>query len=113
MTTTTPGVDRSAYKRDSELSLSDRDARWARARVAMAGAGIDVLVTAPNPAFWDQLQAHATYLSGVGGNNAPVAVVFPLTGEVTAVTGPVPSKEFWLAWQSWVRDVRATHWGGG
>ncbi|WP_293972814.1 M24 family metallopeptidase [Sphingomonas sp.] len=79
----------------------------------MATAGIDVLVTAPNPGFWDQLQAHGTYLSSVGGNNAPVAVVFPRSGEVTAIVGPVPSREFWLAWQSWVSDVRATHWAVG
>jgi Xaa-Pro dipeptidase len=98
------------YRRAGELSLQERDARWARVRQAMAAANLTVLVTPPNPGFWDQLQANSTYLSSVGGNNAPVAVVFPLQGEVTAIVGPVPSAAFWLAWQSWVKDVRATHW---
>jgi Xaa-Pro dipeptidase len=98
------------YRRPGELSLQERDRRWARVRRAMADAGLAVLVTPPNPGFWDQLQANATYLSSVGGNNAPVSVVFPLEGEVTAIVGPVPSVDFWGAWQSWVKDVRATHW---
>ena len=98
------------YRRAGELSLHERDTRWSRVRRAMADAGLAVLVTPPNPGFWDQLQANATYLSSVGGNNAPVSVVFPLEGEVTAIVGPVPSAGFWLAWQSWVKDVRATHW---
>jgi Xaa-Pro aminopeptidase len=98
------------YRRPHELSLDERDQRWDRVRRAMAAADIAVLVTAPNPGFWDQLQANATYLSSVGGNNAPVSVVFPLNGDVTAVVGPVPSAEFWLAWQTWVEDVRATPW---
>ncbi len=103
------------YRRDGELSLDERDGRWGRVRAAMKEAGLDVLVTPPNPGFWDQLQAHATYLSMVGGNNAPVSVVFPRAGEVTAVVGPVPSAAFWRAWQTWTTDVRATHWavGGG
>jgi Xaa-Pro aminopeptidase len=98
------------FARSGELSLQERDARWRRVRNAMAEADLAVLVTPPNPGFWDQLQANGTYLSSVGGNNAPVSVVFPLEGEVTAVVGPVPSAGFWLAWQSWVKDVRATHW---
>ncbi len=98
------------YRRESELSLKERDDRWNRVRAAMADSEIDVLVTPPNPGFWDQLQANATYLSGVGGNNAPVSVVFPREGDPTAIVGPVPSAAFWLAWQSWVEDVRSTHW---
>ncbi|MBG6118490.1 Xaa-Pro aminopeptidase [Sphingobium sp. JAI105] len=105
--------DLSEYRREKELTLGERDARWARVRLAMAQAGIDVLVTPPNPGFWDQLQANATFLSTVGGNNAPVSVVFPKVGKITAVVGPVPSAEFWLAWQSWVTDVRETPWSVG
>jgi Xaa-Pro aminopeptidase len=105
--------DLSDYRRDRELSLEERDQRWHRVRGAMAAAELDVLVTPPNPGFWDQLQANATYLSGVGGNNAPVSVVFPRDGEVTAIVGPVPSAAFWHAWQTWVTDIRATHWAVG
>ncbi len=101
------------YRRDGELSLDERDRRWHRVRAAMKEADLDVLVTPPNPGFWDQLQAHATYLSMVGGNNAPVSVIFPREGEVTAVVGPVPSAAFWRAWQTWTTDVRATHWAVG
>ena len=103
------------YRRERELSLDERDGRWARVRAAMKDAGVDLLVTPPNPGFWDQLQANATYLAMVGGNNAPVSVIFPKDGEPTAIVGPVPSASFWRAWQSWTTDVRATHWavGGG
>lgn len=101
------------YRRDGELSLGERDRRWDRVRKAMRDAHLDVLVTPPNPGFWDQLQANAAYLSTVGGNNAPVSVVFPLDGSVTAIVGPVPAADFWLAWQSWVTDVRATPWTVG
>lgn len=105
--------DLSAYRRDHPLSLSERDARWARVREAMRQADLDLLVTPPNPGSWDQLQANATYLSTVGGHNAPVSVVFPREGEVSAVVGPVPSADFWKAWQDWVTDVRATPWAVG
>jgi Xaa-Pro dipeptidase len=98
------------YRRQGELSHAERDHRWARVRDAMQREDIAVLVTPPNPGFWDQLQAHATYLSTVGGNNVPVSVVFPMEGEVTAIVGPVPSAGFWRAWQSWVTDVRETPW---
>lgn len=99
-----------AYRRDSELSLETRDERWKRVRGAMREAGIDILVTPPNPGFWDQLQANATYLSTVGGNGIPVSVIFPLEEAVTVVTGGVPPAEFWLAWQTWVTDVRVVGW---
>jgi Xaa-Pro dipeptidase len=98
------------YLRDNELSHATRDERWNRVRSAMRGAGIDILVTPPNPGFWDQLQANATYLSTVGGNGIPVSVIFPLEEAVTVVTGGVPPAEFWLAWQTWVSDVRVVGW---
>lgn len=102
-----------AYRRERELTHAERDRRWDRVREAMAEAGLDLLVTPPNPGFWDQLQASATYLSTIGGNNAPVSVIFPREGEVTAVVGAVPAASFWRAWQSWVTDVRATPWKVG
>jgi Xaa-Pro aminopeptidase len=99
-----------AYRRDNELSLDTRDERWARVRRAMSEAGIEILVTPPNPGFWDQLQANATYLSTIGGHQMPVSVVFPLEGEVTAVVGGLPPTSFWHAWQTWLTDVRVMPW---
>lgn len=100
----------SGYQRDNELSTETRDERWNRVRRAMRESGLDILVTPPNPGFWDQLQANATYLSTVGGNGMPVSVVFPLEEAVTAVVGGLPPKDFWLEWQTWIADVRVMPW---
>ncbi len=99
-----------SYRRDNELSHATRDERWDRVRIAMAANKLDILVTPPHPGMADQLQANAAYLSTISGGGGPVSVVFPLEGTVTAVTGAAPSAGFWLAWQTWVTDVRQTHW---
>ena len=96
-----------------QIALSERDRRWELVRAQMQAEGVDVLLTVPNTGLWDQLQAHARWLSAVGGNCAGVAVVFPLIGEVTVITSPVPAPAFWRTWQSWVTDIRATPWAIG
>ena len=106
-------MDSAGYRRENELSLATRDERWSRVRRAMREADIDILVTPPNPAFWDQLQANATYLSTIGGNQMPISVVFPREGDVTAVVGGLPPAGFWHAWQTWMTDVRVMPWTVG
>jgi Xaa-Pro dipeptidase len=95
------------------FSLAEREVRWARVRALMTGAGIDVIFVPPNTGHWDQFQANGRYLTGLGGNNAQVATIFPVSGEVTAISSPDVSPEVWLARQDWVTDIRmvGTGWG--
>jgi Xaa-Pro aminopeptidase len=91
------------------FSLAEREQRWKRVRQLMERDNLDVLVVPSS----NRLAGHARYLSGIGGNHAPVAVVFPRTGEVTALTGPVPSYDYWLRFQDWVSDIRAHFFSEG
>ncbi len=95
------------------FSVGERDRRWARVRALMSGAGIDVVFVAPNTGHWDSFQANGRYLTGLGGNNAQVATIFPLDGEVTAISSPDIHPTIWLARQDWVTDIRmvGTGWG--
>jgi Xaa-Pro aminopeptidase len=93
------------------LSIDERDRRWARVRRLMARDGLDVLLALHNSGSWDQANANGRYLSSLGGNSAWVSVVFPRRGEVTAVTGPVPTPEYWRQFQDWVTDIRTGYFG--
>lgn len=88
------------------FSLKERDSRWASVRALMERDGLDAIVALHHSGSWDQGNANARYLSSIGGNCAWVSVVFPLDGPVTAVTGPVPTPDYWLQFQNWVDDVR-------
>lgn len=90
------------------LSLAERDHRWARVRALMARDDIDVILCLHNSEGWDYGNANGRYLTTMGGNCSWVSVVFPREGEVTAVTGPVPTPAYWLAYQDWVTDVRTS-----
>ncbi|MBB4633393.1 M24 family metallopeptidase [Sphingosinicella soli] len=89
-----------------KMSIAERDRRWARVRSLMRRDGIDLILALNNSSSWDQGNGNGRYLSSVGGNCASVSVVFPLTGDVTAITGPVPAPSFWLQAQNWVTDIR-------
>lgn len=91
------------------FSLVERERRWKQVRQLMERDGLDVIVASSVGGF----QANARYLTGLGGNNAPVAFVFPCVGEVTALTGPVPSHEYWLSVQEWVTDIRTNFFSEG
>ena len=95
------------------FSRAERDRRWSRVRALMAADEIDVIFVPPNTGHWDQFQANGRYLSGLGGNNAQVATIFPLDGDVTAISSPDVSPDIWLARQDWVSDIRmvGTGWG--
>lgn len=95
------------------FSIAERDRRWRLVREAMAKEDLAVVVTPPNSGLWDQFQAHARWLTCMGGNAAAVSAVVPLEGDVTAVTSPVPGPGFWRKWQQWVEDVRSTPWAVG
>lgn len=91
------------------FSLAEREQRWRRVRQLMERDGLDVIIVPSSSG----LAGHARYLSSIGGNNAPVAVVFPRSGEVTVLTGPVPSYDYWLRFQDWVTDIPRPFLFGG
>jgi len=104
------GIAPGSYPRPDvpRLSLTERDRRWSRVRELMAREQLDAILCFGNSEGWDYGNANGRYLTTLGGNSAWISVVFPLEGEVTAVTGPVPAPSYWLAYQDWVQDVRTT-----
>lgn len=89
-----------------KLSRAERDRRWAKVRDLMRRDGLELIIALNNSSSWDQGNGSGRYLSSVGGNCASVSVVFPLEGDVTVITGPVPAPSFWLQSQDWVEDIR-------
>ena len=95
------------------FSLAERDKRWRKVREAMRREGIDALFVPPNTGLWDQFQANVRYLTGIGSNCVQAAAIFPVEGEVTALTNPDVAVEFWRQRQDWITDVRpgGSGWG--
>jgi Xaa-Pro aminopeptidase len=96
-----------------KFSLAERERRWQRVRTLMARDNIDVIFVPPHTGLFDMFQANARYLTGLGGNHCMVAAVFPLDGEVTAISSPDVDKQIWLQRQDWVTDIRnvSANWG--
>ena len=88
------------------FSDAERHRRWSVVRSLMRRQGIDVIVGFPNSHMFDHYQAGARYLTGIGGNCASVGVVFPQSGEVTAIVSPDQHPDYLRAAQDWVRDIR-------
>ena len=95
------------------FSLAERDRRWARVRELMSAENIDAIFVPPNTGHWDTFQASGRYLTTLGGNNAQVATIFPMNGDVTAISSPDINPRIWLARQDWVTDIRSAGSGGG
>lgn len=95
------------------FSLAERERRWTRVRDLMRESKLDVIFVPPNTGLWDQFQANVRYLTGIGGNCAQAAAIFPLDGTVTAVTSPDVDVRYWRERQDWVDDIRpvASGWG--
>ncbi|HWK63253.1 MAG TPA: M24 family metallopeptidase [Eoetvoesiella sp.] len=104
-----PGGDYEVPK----FSLDERGRRWARVRELMRRDGLDAIFAPPNTGMFDMFQANVRYLTGLGGNHCMVAAVFPVGGEVTAITSPDVPKKTWLARQDWVSDIRQITSGWG
>ena len=51
-----------------QLSLAERDRRYAAVRKQMAARGLDAIVLWGWPMMWDFYTANARYLSPIGGN---------------------------------------------
>jgi Xaa-Pro aminopeptidase len=89
------------------FSLAERDRRWSRVRALMERERLDVIVAPPHTGHHDHFSANARYLTSLGGYSLEVGAVFPLAGEVTAVTVPDVSPLHWKGRQDWVADVRS------
>jgi Xaa-Pro aminopeptidase len=104
----TVGIGPGSYPRPNlpRLSLNERDLRWSRVRKLMARDNLEAIISFANSSSWDSGNANGRYLTAVGGNGAQISAVFPREGEVTAITGPVPTPAFWRQAQDWVDDIR-------
>ncbi|HEY1269820.1 MAG TPA: M24 family metallopeptidase [Candidatus Binatia bacterium] len=91
-----------------KFSAAERERRWGRVRELMRGAGLDAIIGFPNQSHWDQFQADIRYLTHIGGHQTEVAVVFPISGDVTAFVRGGNEVEWWGIAQDWVKDIRQT-----
>ena len=89
-----------------QLSLAERDRRWALVRQAMRARGLDCLILWGWPAMWDFCTANARYLCPVGGNAEFNVMVFPAEGEPTCCIQMPTFVEGWRRAQDWVSDIR-------
>jgi Xaa-Pro aminopeptidase len=93
------------------FSETERDRRWRETREQMAAQGIDALALPPAPMHHgDPGDANHRYLSQVGGDGAPVGMVFPRAGEPTVVLSHPDQAAHWRA-LSWTEDLRGSEGG--
>ena len=89
-----------------KFSHAERERRWSRVRELMRQKQLDAIIGFPNQSHWDQFQADIRYLTHIGGHQTEVAVVFPLSGEVTAFVRGGNEVEWWSIAQDWLTDIR-------
>lgn len=96
-----------------KFSQAERERRWGRVRELMKREKLDAIIGFPNQSHWDQFQADVRYLTHIGGHQTEAAVVFPLSGDVTAFVRGGNEVEWWSIAQDWVADIRTSRrsWG--
>ena len=96
-----------------KFSHAEGDRRWSRVRELMRRERLDTIIGFPNQSHWDQFQADVRYLTHIGGHQTEVAVVFPLSGEVTGFVRGGNEVDWWRIAQEWVTDIRPSRrsWG--
>ncbi|HEY1232464.1 MAG TPA: hypothetical protein VGH22_03710 [Candidatus Binatia bacterium] len=96
-----------------KFSHAERECRWSRVRELMRRDRIDAIIGFPNQSHWDQFQADTRYLTHIGGHQTEVAVVFPISGGVTAFVRGDNEIEWWRIAQDWLSEIRASRrsWG--
>ena len=91
-----------------QLSIEERDRRWAATRERMAKKGLDCLIVWGNTISQGLGMTNVRYLTQIGSWHGGIAL-FPAKGEVTLFSGPphmsVPYNGY-LAAQDWVKDIR-------
>jgi Xaa-Pro dipeptidase len=96
-----------------KFSREERTRRWGRVRELMRREQLDTIIGFPNQSHWDQFQADIRYLTHIGGNQTEVAMVFPISGAITAFVRGSNEVEWWRVAQDWTSDIRVTRrsWG--
>jgi Xaa-Pro dipeptidase len=96
-----------------KFSHAERDRRWSRLRELMRRERFDAIIGFPNQSHWDQFQADVRYMTHIGGHQTEVAVVFPVSGDVTAFVRGGNEVEWWSIAQDWLADIRSSRrsWG--
>src|ERR1700745_1656302 len=90
----------------AKFSWNERERRGQRVRELMRAQKVDAISGFPNQSHWDQFQADVRYLTHIGGHQTEVAVVFPLSGEVTAFVRGGNEVEWWSIAQDWLTNIR-------
>ena len=88
------------------FSVAERDHRYARMRHLMAEQELDCLLVPFSEV--GETQANSRYLCQIGGVQGGAWVVFPATGEATAVVMAEREQAMWQANLAWPSDIR---WG--
>jgi len=92
-----------------QLSLAERDRRWAAVRNAMAQNDVEALIVWGNDVFFNMGMANFRYLTHIGAQHGNCAAVFPMEGDPIVFHGP-PHMHFPFSFlrvaQDWVPDVR-------
>jgi len=88
------------------FSLAERDRRYEHVRRLMRERNLDCLL-AP-AADVGEPQANSRYLCQMGGVQGGAWVVFPASGEVTAILSSERERRMWVANLKWPSDIR---WG--
>lgn len=86
------------------FSLQERDRRWGRVRELMAAQKIDCLLAPGMRAAEDH--ANARYLSQMGSPYGAPWIVFPVSGDVTAILGTSRDIKQWNRLTNWISDWR-------
>ncbi|MFC7216125.1 M24 family metallopeptidase [Saliphagus sp. GCM10025334] len=98
--------DRSEYI--PQLSVEERDRRWADIRERMAQRGVDCLIIWGNDRAWGYGRANLRYLTHIPGQIDAVGI-FPFDGE-PVVFSEIPHmhmpQNVWNLYQDWVDDSR-------
>lgn len=90
-----------------ELSLQERDRRYALIRASMRERRLEALIIWGNSAKWDSKSANIRYISQIGGNGEEAMAIFPLEGEPTVFLWSPIMRGEWLESQQWVKNLLA------
>lgn len=99
-------TDSDGQRRLASFSLAERDRRYVRVRQLMAERKLDCLLAPATDV--GEPQANSRYLCQIGGIQGGAWVIFPASGEVTAILSAERELRMWTANLLWPKDIR---WG--
>lgn len=89
-----------------QLSLAERERRWARVRRLMAEEGMRLVLAPTHTGHWGQFQADVRYLTQLAPNMYECFALFPVEGEVVVITRMAQHATWLRDAYRWVADVR-------